>query len=83
MPHKTYRGTVRNQMIVLSDGPSAIPDGTEVLVTPIDCARGSSAAILAVMDSEPHIPPEWVDELEAHIAEGQRPPSAERPFDNP
>jgi hypothetical protein len=79
----TYRGIVKNQAIVLAEGAPAIPEGTEVLVTPIDSSPGSPAAILAAMDSEPHVPSEWVDELEALIAEGQRPPSIEGPFDDP
>ena len=79
MTTKTYRGTVRNQTIILLDGSATIPEGTEVLITPIDPVPvdpvpGSSAALLAAMDSEPHVPSEWVDELEALIAEGQRPP---------
>ncbi len=82
MPNKGYRGIVRNQAIVLLDGPAALPDGTEVFVTPIEPNAGSSAALLAAMDSEPHVPAEWVDELEALIAEGQRPPSFEHPFDD-
>jgi hypothetical protein len=82
MATKTFRGVVRNQEIVLEEGSPALPDGTEVLVTPIEPDVGSSAALLAAMDSEPHVPSEWVDELEALIAEGQRPPSFEHPFDD-
>ena len=79
---KSYRGIVRNHAIVLLDKSPPIPEGTEVLVTPIESSPGSSAALLAAMDSEPHVPSEWVDELEALIAEGQRPPSFEHPFDD-
>ena len=81
MPTKTYRGIVRNQTIVLSDGSPALPEGAEVLITAIEPKAGSSAALLAAMDSDPHVPSEWVDELETLIAEGQRPPSSEHPFD--
>ncbi|HEV2948615.1 MAG TPA: hypothetical protein VGX70_14660 [Gemmataceae bacterium] len=80
---KTFRGIVKNQAIVLVEGAPVIPEGTEVLITPIDSTPGSPAAILAAMDSEPHVPSEWVDELEALIADGQRPPSMETPFDDP
>ncbi len=85
MSTKTYRGIVRNQAIVLLDGSPPIPEGTEVLVTAMEPEPepGSSAALLAAMDSEPHVPSEWVDELEALIAEGQRTPSSEHPFDDP
>ena len=85
MAIKTYRGIVKNQAIVLVDGSPSIPEGTEVVVTAIEPEpeRGSSSALLAAMDGEPHVPSEWVDELEALIAEGQRPPSFEHPFDDP
>jgi hypothetical protein len=79
---KTFRGIVKNQAIVLIEGAPAIPEGTEVLFTPIDSTPGSPAAILAAMDSEPHVPAEWVDELEALIADGQQPPSMEATFDD-
>jgi hypothetical protein len=58
-----------------------LAEGTEVLVTPLAPEPGTPAAVLAAMASEPHVPSEWVDELERLIAEGQRPPSAINPFD--
>jgi len=82
MANQAYRGIVRNNAIILLDASPAIPEGTEVLITPVEPSPGSSAALLAAMDSEPHVPSEWVDELEALIAEGQRPPSFEHPFDD-
>jgi hypothetical protein len=80
---QSFRGVVKNRAIVLMDGAPTIPEGTEVIVTPIESAQGSSAAIIAAMDSEPHVPSEWVDELEALTEDGQRHPSSERPFDDP
>jgi len=65
---QTFRGVVKNRAIILIDGAPAIPEGTEVLITPIESTQGSPAAILAAMDSEPHIPSEWVDELESLMA---------------
>lgn len=43
---------------------------------------GTAAAILRVLESGPHIPPEDVDELERMIAEGQRPPITSGIFDD-
>jgi hypothetical protein len=51
------------------------PEGTEVLVTPVNAPCGSGAALVAALESAPKVPAEWVDELEQLIAEGQRPPS--------
>jgi hypothetical protein len=61
--------------MVLRERPVPLPDGTEVLVTPLSPEPGTSAAVLAAMAAEPHVPGAWVDELEQLIAEGQRPSS--------
>ncbi len=71
---KTYHGVVRGGVVLL-DKPSPLTDGTEVVVTPLAGAPGSSAAIIAAMDNAPHVPAEWVDELERTIAEGHRAPA--------
>jgi hypothetical protein len=61
-------------MVLLDQGTTLI-EGTEVLVTAVNAPRSSGAAILAALDKLPKVPPEWVDELEQLIEEGQRPPS--------
>jgi hypothetical protein len=74
MTQTAYRGVVRGGLVLLDQG-TPLTDGTEVLVTPVSAPRGSPAAILAALENAPKVPPEWVDELEQLIAEGQRPPS--------
>jgi hypothetical protein len=79
MGTETIHGVVQGGVILLDDGKKLI-DGTEVLVTPLNPVRGSPAAVLAAMRSPPHVPPEWVDELERLIEEGRRPPTTVNPF---
>ncbi len=74
MAKTAYRGVVRGGVVLLGEN-TALTEGTEVLVTPLDGARGSPTAILAAMETSPKVPHEWVDELERLIAEGRRPPS--------
>ena len=74
MTKSCYRGVVRGGVVLL-DKDSPLTEGTEVLVTPVAGAPGSSAAILAAMENSPKVPAEWVDELEQLIAEGRRPPA--------
>jgi hypothetical protein len=71
----SYRGIVQGGQIVLEQDVE-LSDGTQVVVTPVHAARGSSAALIAAMEAAPHVPSEWVDELEQLIREGRRPPSA-------
>lgn len=77
MTTASYHGVVRGGTIQLQDaGP--LPDGTEVVVTPADSAsesRGNPAALLAALKAAPAVPCEWVDELDAMIEQGQRPPA--------
>lgn len=82
MTSTSYRGVVRGRTVLLEDDP-CLPDGTEVVVTPTpggsdDCAP--AAALLAALKTAPPVPPEWVDELEALIAQGRRPPTHEDPL---
>ena len=74
MTTTAYRGVVRGGVVLL-DKDTPLTEGTQVLVTPATAAPGSPAAILAAMNSAPHVPTEWVDELERLIAEGQRAPA--------
>jgi hypothetical protein len=76
----TYRGVMRGGMVVLLEQQPPLMDGTEVLITPVAASPGSSAAILAAMETVPRVPAEWVDELEQLIAEGRRPPTDQVPF---
>lgn len=74
MTQTAYRGVVRGGVVLL-DPTTPLTEGTEVLVTPVNAPRNSGLEILAALDKLPKVPPEWVDELEQLIAEGQRPPS--------
>lgn len=71
MTKASYRGVVRGGVVLL-EKETPLTEGTEVLVTPVAGAPGSPAAILAAVENAPHVPAQWVDELERLIAEGQR-----------
>jgi hypothetical protein len=77
---ESYRGVVRGGTVVLLDERRALPDGTVVLVTPVEPQPGTAAALIAAMEAGPHVPPDWVEELEQLIEAGQRPPTRENPF---
>jgi hypothetical protein len=75
-----YRGVVRGGMVVLLEKESPLAEGTEVLVTPVAPTPGTAAAVLAAVAAPPHVPGEWVDELERLISAGRRPPTRHDPF---
>ena len=76
----TYRGVVKGGAIVLDDGVNPMPDGTEVIVTPIAAKRGTAAAILAAVNAGPRVSPEDIRELERAIEAGRRPLAVIEPF---
>jgi hypothetical protein len=76
----TYRGVVKGQTVLLEDWPAPLVDGTEVLVTPVNLQAGTPAALVAAMESEPHMTREDVAELEKAIARGRLPLSSVDPF---
>ena len=80
MTKEGYHGVMRSGSIVLLEKNASIPEGTEVLVTPVASTPSSGAAILAALAAAPKVPGEWVDELEQIIAEGRRPPACLDPF---
>lgn len=75
----SFHSVVRGGVIPL-DEAAPLCEGTEVVVTPIAPARGTVAALMAALQSTPPAPSEWVDELEAAIAEGRRKPAAPESF---
>jgi hypothetical protein len=81
MSVKTLQGEIRGGTIVLLDRRADLPDGTKVAVTPLEPQPGTGAALLAVMNSEPHLTREDVAELEAVIAAGKRPRAVINLFD--
>jgi len=71
---ESYRGVVHDGTVVL-DTENPLPEGTEVVVTPVVGSAGAAASVLAAMEAAPRVPTEWVDELEQLIAHGRRPPA--------
>jgi hypothetical protein len=78
MAQATYRGTVQGRTVVLDDDVD-LPDGTGVVVTPVEPVKGSREAVLAAVNAPPHLKPGDVAELLRLIEEGKRPVR----FDNP
>src|SRR5262245_60509921 len=64
MTGRSYRGVVRGGTVVLLENGAPLSEGTEVLVTPVASAPGTAAAVLAAVEAPPHVPAEWVDELD-------------------
>jgi hypothetical protein len=79
MHFATYRGVLQGKTVLLRDDPAPLPDGTEVLVTPVGLS-GTPAAVLAAVAAGPPVPREWVDELDRAIGERPRPSLREDPF---
>jgi hypothetical protein len=74
-----YKGVVKGKKVLLAADVD-LPDGTEVIVSPIEMVKGSPAAVLAAMKAPPHLRPEDIDEFERLIEAGQRPVSFDSPF---
>jgi hypothetical protein len=80
MAKATFRGVVHGGKVEFLEKEPPLTEGTEVLVTPLALAPGTAAAVLAAVEAPPHVPVEWVDELEQVIAAGRRPPTRNDPF---
>lgn len=72
MSKPAYKGVVKGRTVMLEELVD-LPEGAEVLVTPVEAEKGSPQAILAAMDAPPHCKPEDVDELMRLIEKGKRP----------
>lgn len=75
----TYKGVVKDNTVVF-DEPVKLPEGTEVLVTPVELTRGSPQAVLAAMKSPPHLKKKDVEELRRLIKAGRLPTRYENPL---
>jgi hypothetical protein len=75
----TYHGIVKNGTVVLKK-KTKLPEGTEVLVTPIESAKGSPSALLEAALSPPHLKHTDVKKFRRVIEEGARPASFDNPF---
>ena len=62
MSSDCYRGVVRSGTLVLLEQSPRLKEGMEVLVNPLGQAS-TAAAVLAALETLPHVPSEWVDEL--------------------
>lgn len=80
MAQATYKGTVRGGAVIL-DGDADLPDGTGVVVTPVEPIKGSPQAVLAAVNSPPFVKEEDVAELMRLIEEGKRPIRYESPLE--
>lgn len=74
-----YKGVVKGNNVVLEEG-TTLPEGTKVLVTPIEVARGSPQAVLSAIDAPPRLKSEDVAELLRLIEEGKIAVSYKDPF---
>ncbi len=66
------RGIVKGGTVILEKNAS-LPEGAEVLVTPLGILPGSPQALLAAMKAPPHLTSKDVDEFERLIEAGKRP----------
>ncbi len=79
MSKPAYKGIVKGRTIVLEE-ITDLPEGVEVLVTPLEAQKGSPQAVLEAIDAPPHIKPEDVDEMMRLIKEGKRPVRHDNPL---
>jgi hypothetical protein len=78
--HTTYRGVVKGGAIVLENGSSMFPDGTEVVVTPLPPPYDVAAAVFEVLKNGPIVTRDDMLELERAIESGKRPRAEIEPF---
>lgn len=67
-----FKGVARGKTVTL-EGPANLPEGTEVIVMPLENAKGSPRAALAAMDAAPQVKSEDIGELMRLIEEGKCP----------
>ena len=79
MPTSLCKGIVLGRSVILDKG-ATLPEGTRVVVTPVDSERGSPAAILAALAASPKVNPMDVNELERLIEAGKQPLSKSNPL---
>ena len=72
MTYEPCKGIVKGKIVALEETAN-LPEGAEVLVTPIETEKGSPQAILSAAISPPHLNPEDVNELMTLIEDGKRP----------
>ena len=71
MSRVVYRGILRGKTVLLKERAD-LPEGTEVVVTPLRTEKGSPQVVLAAIDAPPHLKAEAVEELMCLVKEGKR-----------
>ncbi len=79
MSKPAYQGIVKGRTIVLKE-PADLPEGSEVLVSPIEAVKGSPQAVLAAINAPPQVDSKDVDEMMRLIERGRRPVRYENPL---
>ena len=74
----SYRGVVRGKKVVLDDDMD-LPDGTGVVVTPVERGAGCPGAVLTAAKAPPHLTQQETVEFLRGIEDGKRPVR----YDNP
>lgn len=75
----TLHGRVKSGVIVLDKG-DVLADGTLVRVSPLQYGEGDPLAVIAAMESEPHLSQEDIAEFNRVVAAGKRPAAPIEPF---
>ena len=75
----SYRGVVRGKKVVLDDDMD-LPEGTGVLVTPLERGAGRPQAVLAAAMAPPHLKHEDTVEFLRRIEDGKRPVQYDSPL---
>ncbi len=72
MPAAEIRGVVHGHTVVLNSTTGALPDGTEVIVTPVSPRRGDPEALFAALDELPPMSDEDAALILRIVEEGRR-----------
>jgi len=72
MSKAVYKGIIKGRTVILRKAGD-LPEGAEVLVTPVGPPKGSPRTVLTAIDAPPQVKPEDVEELIRLIDEGKRP----------
>jgi len=79
MPTTSYKGIVKGGTVLLEED-ARLPEGTGVIVTPMQPRPGSAEAIMAALAESPPVSHEDVEELRRLIKEGRRPARHDNPL---
>jgi hypothetical protein len=77
----SFLGRVQNGVVILQNA-TILPNDTLVEVRPFRDKAGTAAALIAVMEGEPHLSAEDIAALNESLAAGERPSPTINPFGN-